>query len=291
MRRTMLFLPGNNPNLIVNGGQLGSDSLILDLEDAVAPDQKDAARNLVASTLKYMRFPNCEIIVRINGMDTPYWEADLEAILPLKPDCIMPPKMADAEMVRELDRVMSRIEEKAGMTVGSTKLIALIETTLGVENAFAIAGASGRMDALFLGAEDLTADLRCQRTKEGEEIAYARGRLVCAARAAGIEVYDCPFSDVEDMEGLRKDAMKAKSMGFTGKSAINPRQVDCINEVFSPTEKEIRYAQAVFEAIRQAKEQGKGVASLNGKMIDAPVVRRAQNVLDMAEKIFGGAVL
>lgn len=287
MRRTMLFLPGNNPNMIINGGLLGADSIIFDLEDAVAPDQKDAARDLVKSALKYMDFGKCEIIVRINALDTPYWERDLEEVIPLKPDVIMPTKVSDAEYVHKLDIKMSQEEEKNGIEVGSIKLIPLLETTLGIENAFAIAVSSKRMAALYLGAEDLTADLRCQRTREGTEIAYARGRLVCAARAAGIEAYDTPFTDVEDMEGLKKDAQLARGLGYTGKAVISPRHIDCVNQIFSPSLKEIAYAKDVFEAIQLAKEQGKGAISLRGKMIDAPIVQRAKQVLDAAAEIGG----
>ena len=287
MRRTMLFLPGNNPNMIMNGGILGADSIIFDLEDAVAPDQKDAARELVKNALQTLDFEGCEIIVRINALDTPYWEEDLEEMIPLKPDVIMPTKVSGAPYIHQLAEKMSQVERAAGIEEGHTKIIPLLETTLGIENAFEIAAASPRMAALYLGAEDLTADLRCTRTKEGGEIAYARGRLVCAARAAGIEAYDTPFTDVEDMVGLEKDARLAKSLGYTGKAVISPRHVDCVNKVFSPTRKEVQYALDVFAAIEQAKAQGKGAISLRGKMIDAPIVMRAKIVLDAAREIGG----
>ena len=282
MRRTMMFLPGNNPNMIMNGGLLGSDSVILDLEDAVAPDQKDAARDLVKNALKSLDVGNCEIIVRINSLDTPYWKEDIEEILPLRPDILMPTKVSGKSYVDELTAKMDEVEEKNGIPVGSTKLIPLLETTLGIENAFEIGTSTKRMEALYLGAEDLTADLRCKRTKEGTEIFYARSRMVCAARAAGIEAYDTPFTDIEDLEGLERDANLAKSLGYTGKAVISPRHVDIVNRVFSPSISEIEHAKRVFEAIRTAKEQGKGAISLNGKMIDAPIVMRARIVLDNA---------
>ena len=159
---------------------------------------------------------------------------------------------------------------------------------MGIENAFQIAGADERVAAMFLGGEDLTADLRCKRTKEGTEIFYARTRMVCAARACGIDVYDTPFTDVDDIEGLYKDAAFAKGLGFSGKASISPRHVEGINEVFSPTQAEIDYAHEVMETIRIAKEQGKGVVSLRGKMIDAPIVARAQQVIEMERAMFGG---
>ena len=285
MRRSMLFLPGNNPNLLINGNCLGADAVIFDLEDAVAPAEKDAARILVRNTMRYMDLGSCEKIVRINSVDTAYWQKDLDAIIPVRPSLIMPPKTASAQDVLKVDAYISQLEEKLGMENGTVGLIPLIETALGVENAFQIASACPRVKAIFLGGEDLTADLHCKRTKEGEEISYARCRMVCAARAAGIEVYDTPFTDVNDDEGIYTDAQKAKSLGFTGKSAISPRHVKAINEVFSPSLKDIEYAYEVMEAIRIGKEQGKGAVSLRGKMIDAPIVARAMQTIEAAEEL------
>ena len=197
----------------------------------------------------------------------------------------MPPKTSCAADVLAVDAYISELEDKLGFERNTVKLIPLIETALGVENAFQIASATKRVAALFLGGEDLTADLRCKRTKEGNEINYARTRLVCAARAAGVDVYDTPFTDVNDDEGIWTDAEYAKSLGFTGKSAISPRHVSVINSVFSPSQKDIDYAYEVMEAIRLAKEQGRGVISLRGKMIDAPIVARAQQTIAAAEEL------
>ena len=285
MRRSMLFLPGNTPNIIQNAEILGADAVILDLEDAVAPTEKDSARILVRNAMRYMGFGKCEVIVRINSIDTDFWRRDLDAIIPQKPGLIMPPKTATAEDVKTVDAYITELEEKLGMEKNTVGLIPLIETALGVENAFQIASASKRVKAIFLGGEDLTADLHCKRTKEGNEINYARTRLVCAARAAGVEVYDTPFTDVNDDEGIYTDAQYAKSLGFTGKSAISPRHVKAINEVFSPSLKDIDYAYEVMEAIRIGKEQGKGAVALRGKMIDAPIVARAQQTIEMAVEL------
>jgi citrate lyase subunit beta/citryl-CoA lyase len=281
MRRSALFLPGNNPNLLINGGSLGADAIIFDLEDAVAPDDKDAARILVGYTLSTLKFSHCEIIIRINALDTEYWEKDLEELVPLGLDCILPAKVSDADYIHKLTAKIETIEKKA-MVEKPIRIIPLIETAFGLENAFAIASSSPRIAALFLGAEDLTADLQAPRTREGNEIAYARNRIVCAARAAGVEALDTPYTDVNDVEGLRQDAILARSLGFSGKAVISPRHVDCINEVFSPSLEEIAYARRVFQAIATAKEQGKGAIALDGKMIDAPIVRRAQTVLATA---------
>lgn len=285
MRRSMLFLPGNTPNMLVNGASLGSDAVILDLEDAVAPGEKDAARILVRNTIKYMDFRGCEVIVRINSIDTPFWREDIDEILPQRPDLILLPKAGSARDVLEADGYITQVEKRLGFEKNTVRLMALIETALGVENAFSIASAGERVAALFLGAEDLTADLRCRRTKEGREIEYARTRLVTAARAAGVDVYDTPFTDVNDDEGIRTDAALAKALGFTGKAAISPRHVGVINRVFSPTQREIDYAYEVMDAIGRAKAQGKGTVALYGKMIDAPIVARAEQTIEMAREM------
>ncbi|MCI9036381.1 MAG: CoA ester lyase [Oscillospiraceae bacterium] len=285
MRRSMLFLPGNTPNMLVNGAFLGADAVILDLEDAVAPSEKDAARVLVRNTIRYMDFRGCEVIVRINAVDSDFWQADLDEILPQKPDLILLPKSSSAQDVLAADAYIGQKEAALGFAPNTVRLMPLIETALGVENAFSIASACPRVAALFLGAEDLTADLRCQRTKAGREIEYARTRLVVAARAANVDVYDTPFTDVNDDEGIQTDAAYAKALGFTGKASISPRHVEVINRVFSPTQKEIDYAYEVMDAIRLAKEQGRGAIALRGKMIDAPIVARAEQTIAAAREM------
>ena len=284
MARSLLFLPGNNPNMLINAGCLGADAVIFDLEDAVSPAEKDSARILVRNTMKYMTL-TCEKIVRINSVDTDFWREDLDAILPERPNAILLPKTATAADILTVDEYISALEEKLGIDNGSVGIIALIETALGVENAYAIGSASKRVKGLFLGAEDLTADLQCKRTKEGREIEYARQRLVVAARAAGVDVYDTPFTDVNDDEGIEVDASLAKAFGFTGKASISPRHVDVINSVFSPSVKEIDYAYEVIAAITRAKAEGKGAISLYGKMIDTPIVARAERTIAMARAL------
>jgi len=210
----MLFLPGNNPNMLINAASLMADAVIFDLEDAVSPAEKDAARILVRNTMKYTDLSVCEVIVRINSVDTPYWKDDINVILPQKPSLILLPKTATARDVRIVSDYMSEVELREGMEIGTVGIMPLIETALGVENAFSIASEE-RVRALFLGGEDLTADLQCKRTKEGKEIEYARTRLVVAARAAGVDVYDTPFTDVNDDEGIVTDTAFAKSLGFS----------------------------------------------------------------------------
>ncbi len=285
MRRSMLFLPGNAPKMMINGNYLGSDAVIFDLEDAVAPDQKDAARVLVRNILRDLDFSQVETIVRINSIDTAYWQKDLDNVLPQKPDIIMLPKSGCARDIEVVDDYITALEEKLGWEKNTVRLMPLIETAMGVENAFAIAAARPRVIALFLGAEDLTADLRCKRTAGGLEIDYARHRMVMAARAAGVDVYDTPFTDVNDDEGIRVDAALAKSLGFTGKASISPRHIDAINEVFSPSKADIRYAYEVMDAIALAAQQGKGAIALRGKMIDAPIVTRAKQTIEAANAL------
>ena len=285
MIRSMLFLPGNTPNMLINGNWLNADAVIFDLEDAVSPDEKDAARILVRNTLQTIEFSKAKTVVRINSADTKYWTADIDAVLPQKPNFILLPKSSAQEEVLNVCNYISRAEKELGLKENTVGLIALIETALGVENSYNIAKCSPRVKALFLGAEDRTAHLRCPRTKEGREIEYARTGLVVAARAAGIEVYDTPFTDVNDDFGIIEDAKVAKALGFTGKASISPRHIDAINDVFSPTQEEIDYAYEVMEAIALAKEQGKGAIALRGKMIDAPIVARAQRTISAAQAL------
>lgn len=288
MKRTLLFVPGNNPGMLLNADIHGADGIILDLEDAVSTDQKDAARILVRNALKTLNYKGCNVIIRINPIGTDYWQSDLDEMIPLKPYAILLPKTCEVSDVQTADEYISEIEKKNGIEAGAVKIIPLIETALGLENSFAIARASKRVVGLFLGAEDLTADMRSIRSKAGEEIFYSRQRIVSAARAAEVDAWDTPFTDVNDDDGLLYDAQFAKELGFSGKASISPRHVAGINTVFSPSAAEVEYAMRVIEVIEEAKAQGKGAISLNGKMIDAPIVNRAKNVLEMNRLIKGG---
>ena len=287
MIRSMLFVPGNSPAMLLNADIHGADAIILDLEDAVAPDQKDAARILVRNAIRFLGYAGCKIIVRINPLETSYCTEDIRAMVPLKPDMLMPTKVADAQTVKTISRMIEQAEKAGDIERGAIALCPLIETARGIEKAYEIALSDARVKGILLGAEDLTSDLRAVRTKTGEEIAYSRGRVVMAARAAGIDAYDTPFTDVFDDEGIREDAELARRMGFSGKAAISPRHIDAVNRAFSPTEEEIAYAQEVLDIIAQAKRTGRGAVSLRGKMIDKPIVDRARHVMDMAKQIGG----
>ncbi len=285
MRRTMLFIPGNSPAMLLNADIHLSDAIILDLEDAVSPSEKDAARLLVKGAVRTLQYRGAEIIVRVNPLDTEYIRDDLQTIVPLRPSLIMPTKVSGADYVLAVSKMIADIEKEHGMAENTVGLIPLLETAEGIENAYQIAKCDRRVKALFLGAEDLTSDLQAIRSKPSEEILYARGRIVMAARAAGVDVYDTPFTDVNDDEGLLKDAAFARSLGFTGKASISPRHVPIINEVFSPSEKDIAYAREVMAVIEEAKRLGKGAISLHGKMVDKPIVDRARRVLEAAEAL------
>lgn len=284
LRRTMLFMPGNNPGMLQNAAVLGADSIILDLEDAVSISEKDSARILVREAIKTLDFSETELIVRINSMDNEYGALDVKEIGRVKPHALLVPK-ADEEQLVEVHKLLDKIEKEEGLENESIKLIALIETAYGLENVYNIIKASGRVNGVLLGGEDLTSDLGIKRTKIGEEIFYARNKVATACRALKISAIDTPFTDVDDFEGLEKDTIKAKSIGMTGKAAINPRQIDMIHSVFAPSEEEISYALRVLEAMEQAEQEGKGVFSLNGKMIDAPIINRAQKVVNLAKTL------
>lgn len=283
MRRSLLFLPGNSPSMLFNGVVLPADSIILDLEDAVSIDQKDAARELVSSALLHLDYKKKEIIIRINPLSSPFGLADLRAVIPQSPQIIMPPKLEYPEQIHELCQIIKQLESDNHIPEGSIKLMPLLETALGIENAFQIAISSKRIIGFLLGGEDLSADLQCERTKKGTEIFYARTRVVNAARAAGIEVFDTPFTDVNDPLGIEEDTAFAKSLGFSGKACISPHHLKTVNRIFSPTSEEISYAKAVVAAYEKGVREGKGAVSYKGKMIDKPILLRAERTLKAAK--------
>ena len=280
----MLFMPGNNPGMLQNAGILGADSIILDLEDAVSITEKDSARILVREAIRNIEYTNVEVVVRINPLDTIFGAEDLDTIARVKPHVILVPK-ADEEQIKLVDSMLDKIEQEEGFENGSIEVIALIETAFGLETIYDVIRASKRIIGVLLGGEDLTSDLGVKRTKEGEEIFYARSRVATACKAVKIAAIDTPFTDTNDYEGLAKDTAKAKSLGMTGKAAINPRQIDTIHNVYAPTEAEIKHALRVLDAMEEAKREGKGVFSLDGKMVDAPIINRATSTVELAKML------
>lgn len=285
MRRSLLFIPGNTPRMLMNASDLLSDAVILDLEDSVLPEEKDSARILIGNAIKILDYSKCEINIRINGIDTAFWKDDLIHLVPLKPNCFVVPKVNSLRDIKFIDEFISDLDNSTNCESPSIGLIPIIETALGVENAFSIATASKRIKGLLLGAEDLTQDLRCIRTKRGMEIDYSRSRLVIAARAAGIEVYDTPYTDLIDEEGLINDAQYARSIGYSGKAAISPSHIAVINKIFSPNDDEIINAMEIINAVTSSDNNNFGVIKLNGKMIDKPVYQRAVQVIFDAKEL------
>jgi len=263
----------------------GADSIMIDLEDSVAINEKDAARLLVYHALKTLDYGNTEVIVRVNALNTQYGHDDYEAIVRAKPDAIRMPKTETAQDVVEADALMTRIEQDAGMEVGTVKLFAAIESAKGVLNAQQIATASSRLIGIALGAEDFVTDLKTNRSPEGIELLTARSMILFAARAAGIDAVDTVFSNVNDEEGFANEVKLIKQLGFDGKSIINPRQIETVHRLYTPTSEEIAKAARILDASEEAARRGSGVVSLNGKMIDKPVVTRAQRVLALADAV------
>jgi citrate lyase subunit beta/citryl-CoA lyase len=282
LRRTMLYVPGNNAGMLQDAGIYKADCLMFDLEDSVSVNEKDSARFLVFQALTTLSYPGKELVVRINDPHTETGREDLEAIVVTGKAVIRLPKTESAQDVLDCEAIIESIEKKAGLPASSTRMMAAVESAAGVLNAKEIALASKRLTGIAIGAEDYVTDLKTSRSPDGIELLFGRSMVLLAARNAGIDAIDSVFSDVNNEEGLRKETTLIKQLGFDGKSIINPRQIKIVHEVFTPTEKEIHRALAVLEAIREAERKGSGVISLNGKMVDRPVVIRAEHVLDLA---------
>ena len=282
LRRTMLFIPGNNPGMLRDCHIYGADCIMLDLEDSVSIYEKDSARFLVYHALKTLDYGDVEVLVRINSLQEGGL-ADLEAIVPLGKAIIRLPKTETPEDVLACEQVIARIEKEHGLEVGSTGMMAAIESAEGVLNALAIARSSERLIGIALGAEDYVTDLKTTRSADGTELFFGRSMILHAARAAGITAIDCVYSNVNDEEGLIEQTKLIHTMGFDGKSVINPRQIDPIHQVFTPTQKGIEKAISIIYALKEARLKGSGVIALNGKMIDRPIVLRAVHQLKLAK--------
>jgi citrate lyase subunit beta/citryl-CoA lyase len=281
-RFSRLYLPGNTPPLMINAGIHKPDGIILDLEDAVAPDKKGEARFLVRNALRNIDFYGAERMVRINqgdrGLD------DLDFIIPHNANLILLPKCEKPEQVQAVNDRIKKIQKKTKQN-DTVWIMPIIESALGVINAHAIATAADNVVSLAIGLEDYTADIATKRTAEGTESFVARSMVVMAARAAGIQPIDSVFSDVGDMEGLRQNVIRSKSLGFDGMGCIHPRQIRVIHEAFAPAPEEIDKAKKIVFAFHKAEEQGLGVVALGTKMIDPPVVKRALNTINLAVKM------
>ncbi len=282
LRRSMMFVPGNNPGMIRDAHIYGADSIMFDLEDSVAYTEKDAARLLVYNALRSLNFGSRETVVRINDLSSGLGIEDLEAVVRAGVQVVRLPKTDSAQDVIDCEREIARIERESGIPVGTTGMMAAIESANGVLNAAEIARASNRLIGIALGAEDYVTDLKTTRS-DGIELLFARCMILNAARAAGIAALDTVYSDVNNEEGFLAEAMLIKKLGFDGKSVINPRQIEPLHRVFMPSEKDLNKARLIMAAIEEANARGSGVASLKGKMIDKPVVTRARRLLDLYE--------
>jgi len=282
LRRSRLYLPGDQPKLQLNAGLHHPDAVILDLEDSVHHDHKDAARLVVRNAIRCLDFGGAEVMVRINQL--PLGLADLDGIIPERPDLVLIPKVESPAEVTAVDERIRTILGAGPEDDPPVWLMPILETALGIERAWEIASASRAVVALTIGLEDYTADLGVPRTVEGAESLYARGRLVNAARAAGVQPIDSVFGDVADEEGLKAWATRSRAIGFEGMGCIHPRQIRPIHEAFAPTREQIDRALRVVAAFREAEARGLGVVSLGTRMVDPPVVHRAQRLVSRARE-------
>jgi len=283
LRRTMLYVPGNNPNMVKDAHIYRSDSVMFDLEDSVSVREKDSARLLIFHALRCIDYETTETVVRINGLDTPFGRDDVEAMVRAQPDIIRLPKTEKPEDIQKIDQRLTEVERQAGVEVGSIKLFAAIESARGVVNAYRIATSSERLVGIAFGAEDFVTNMHTNRSKPGTELFTARQEILLAARAAGLHAVDTVFADISDDEGFREEVELIKNMGFDGKSVINPRQVGIVHSIYMPSVVEIKTARRIIRAIDRAEQEGSGVVAVNGKMIDKPVVDRARHTLDLAQ--------
>ncbi|WP_272577606.1 citrate (pro-3S)-lyase subunit beta [Providencia sp. PROV271] len=281
-RRSMLFVPGSNAAMLSNSFIYKADALMFDLEDSVALREKDTARRLVYHALQHPLYQDVETIVRVNALDSAFGVADLEAVVRGGADIVRLPKTDTAQDVIDIENEILRIEKSCGREPGSTCLLAAIESPMGITQAVNIAHSSPRLIGIALGAEDYVRNLRTERSPDGIELLYARCAILQAARSAGIQAFDTVYSDANNEEGFLKEAAHIKQLGFDGKSLINPRQIELLHNLYAPTQKEVDHAQRVVDAANAAEQEGRGVVSLNGKMVDGPVIDRARLVLSRA---------
>ena len=283
LRRSMMFLNAQKPSLIKDPYLYGADSLMLDLEDAVAVTAKDTARFSLYQALKNVDYRGCERVVRINGLDTEYWKEDIRCAVAGGADVLRIPKTEDAEMVKAVEDAVLAAEREFNRSEDSTLLMAALESAKGVMNAYEVCTSSERMIGIALSGGDYTKDLQTKITGTGVEFMGARQHMIIAARAAGVQCFDTVWTDLDNLEGFRKEVMLIKDMGFDGKSIINPRQIPIVHEVFTPSMKEIIFSEKVIREIDSKRKEGIGVFTVDGKMIDIAFYDGAQRVIALAK--------
>lgn len=277
-----MFVPGSNAGMLRDAPIYGADSIMFDLEDAVSLNEKDSARTLVHFALKTFDYSSVETVVRINSLDT-VGKLDIEAMVIAGIDVIRLPKTENAQDIIDVEDEITKVEKENDIPVGTTKMMAAIESASGVLNSREIAHASDRLVGIAIGAEDYVTNMKTKRSADGIELLFARSQILHAARDAGIAAIDTVYSDINNEEGLRAEVEHIKQLGFDGKSVINPRQIPVVNSVYAPTEAEIQNAKEVIWAIEEAEAKGSGVIALNGQMIDKPIVDRAERVIALAK--------
>ena len=283
--RSLVFVPGNRFNMLERARAFSADIIMVDLEDSVPPGEKVAARDLAREWVPRLHDDGRRVMVRVNALDTGLTRDELAAVIGPGLHGISVGKSESVWDIKEVDRIIAPLEAAAGLKPGHVKVIPWIESAAAIMDVRQMAAASSRIIALAFGAEDYTNDMGIQRTDFGEEVYFARSTVAVAARAAGIASLDGPFVAFRDPEGLTKDAQTARQMGYTGKFAIHPSQIEILNGVFSPNAEDVAYARRVMEAWSQAEAAGRGSLDLDGKMVDVPVVKRAQNLLALSEAI------
>lgn len=284
LRRSMLFVPGDNAAMLSTSFIYKPDSVMFDLEDAVSPREKDSARLMVYQALQHPAYRDIETVVRINGVDTEWWQKDLEAAIRGGVDIVRLPKTENAHEIQELEAHVARIETACGRPAGDTKMMAAIESASGVVNCVSIATASPRMVAIALAGFDYLVDMHTRRSAGSEpELFFARAAVLHAARYAKIDAFDVVYGNVNDDEGFLREVNIAKQLGFNGKSLIHPKQIDILHKAYAPTEEEVTHAKRVLAAAEEAHSKGLGVVSLDGKMVDPPVIHEAEMALQLAE--------
>ena len=283
LRRTMMFLNAQKPGLIKDPYIYKPDSIMLDLEDAVAENQKDAARFSLFHALRSIDYRGCERVVRINGLDSPYWKEDIRCSVAGGCDSIRIPKTETKEDVKLVESEVIKAEHEFGRPEGSVLIMAAIESARGVLNALEICEASDRLFGIALSGGDYTKDLQTHITGTGIELMGARQHLVIAARAAGVQCFDTVYTDLNNMEGFRQDVETIHLMGFDGKSLVNPRQINTVHEIYTPTQKDIVFAEKVVKEIEEKKAQGIGVFTVDGKMIDIAFYDGAKRTINLAK--------
>lgn len=279
----MLYVPGNNPGMLRDAGIYGADSLMFDLEDSIALTEKVSARFMVHQAISTMDYGDTEVVVRINSLESGLGREDIHAVVSAGVDVVRLPKTETAQDIKDVEAIIESAERQYNRTVGSTKMMAAVESPLGVMNAYAIATASSRLIGIAIGAEDFVTNMYTKRSDEGAELMVARSQILMAARAAKIYAIDTVYSDVNNEEGFRHEVEQIKQLGFDGKSIINPRQVNIVHDVFAPSKDEVVKAKRIREAASEAEKNGLGVISLDGKMIDKPIVDRAERLLTLAQ--------